>query len=91
MDAGSIPGLTVLRIQHCRELQCSSQVQVQCCCGCGVGWQLQLIQFLAQELPYATGVALKRKKRIWGIKGLLENLCSTGAWESRGVQRMKER
>ena len=27
--------------------------QIPCCCGCGVGWQL----------PYARGVALKRKRK----------------------------
>ena len=31
------------------------------CCGCGVDLQLQL-QFLAWELPYAAGAALKRQR-----------------------------
>ena len=34
----------------------------QCCCGCGVGLSYSSGS-LAQELPYATGVAIKRKKK----------------------------
>ena len=32
------------------------------CCSCGIGWQfVALIQPLASDLPYAMGVALKKK------------------------------
>ena len=40
--------------------------QIWCCSGCayGTGWQLQLQfdPYLGQELPCATGAALKRKE-----------------------------
>ena len=66
-DAGSNPGLTGLRIQHC----CSQGVGHRC------GWDLvllwllprpaavalALIQPLVWELPYAAGAAFKKKKR----------------------------
>ena len=48
--------------------------QILRCCGCSIGQQLQL-QFnpLAWELPYATGMALKRKgKKKWVISKVLE-------------------
>ena len=65
-DVSSIPGL----IQWVKDpallsavLQVTDKAWIPHCCGCGVGRQLQL-QFdpLAWELPYAAGVALKRKK-----------------------------
>ena len=66
-DAVWSPGsLSGLRIQCCYKLQRRSQTQLGSfvyCCGCGAGLQLQLIQPLAQELPYATSEALKRKKK----------------------------
>ena len=40
-------------------------------CGCGVGQQLQ---FLAWELPYATGVALKRKTKKQKTPTMVQNL-----------------
>ena len=42
--AGSIPGLSGLRIRCCLELWCRWQMWLGSgpCCGCGVGWQLQL-------------------------------------------------
>ena len=40
-----------------------------CCYGCGIGrWLQLLIQPPAWGLPYATGAALKRKKKIKGRK-----------------------
>ena len=33
------------------------------CCGCGVGRRLQLIQPLAQELPYAADADRKRNRK----------------------------
>ena len=38
--------------------------QIWHCCSCGVGWELQLrLEFLAWELPYAAGMALKKEKK----------------------------
>ena len=34
------------------------------CCGCGAGQQLQLIQSLAWEPPYAAGVAKTKQNKI---------------------------
>ena len=67
-DQGSIPDLT----QWVKDLalpwavvQVVDVAQILCCCGCGAGQQMQLqLQFdPSLELPYATGVALKRKKK----------------------------
>ena len=44
-------------------VQATDAAQTWGCCGCGAGWQLQLIQPLAWELPYAAGAALKRQKK----------------------------
>ena len=40
------------------------ELRIRRCCGCGIGQQVQL-RFgpLAWEPPYATGMALKRKKK----------------------------
>ena len=40
----SLASLGGLRIQHCRELWCMSQMQLGSwvCCGCGIGWQLSV-------------------------------------------------
>ena len=45
-------------------MQVTDVAGVPHCCGCGVGLQAAaLIQSLAWELPYATGVEQKRKKK----------------------------
>ena len=50
-----------LRIWHCHELWCRSDVaQIWRCCGCGIGLWLQSNATLAWEFPYAVGRALKR-------------------------------
>ena len=49
MQVQALVSLSGLRIQHC--------------CGCGIGGQLQLIQPLAWELPYAAPLTLKRQKQ----------------------------
>ena len=66
-DAGSIPGLT----QWVKDLampQAAAKVtdaaQMRCCCSCGtVHIPAAPIQPLAQELPYAAGMAIKTKKK----------------------------
>ena len=65
-DVGSIPGLTQW-VKHPTlpqaEVQVANAAWIQCCCGCGVGLRLQLqSESLTQELPYAAGLAIKRKK-----------------------------
>ena len=61
--------LSGLRIWRCYRLWCRShEVQILSCWGSGIGWQLQLWFSPAQELPYATGGALKKKKRKKGKK-----------------------
>ena len=48
-------------------------VQIWCCCGCAVGLQVQLrFDLLVWELPYATGITLKRKKKKKKNKILVE-------------------
>ena len=37
---------------------------MQCCCGCGRGRQLQLKFDPSLELPYASGSAIKEKKKL---------------------------
>ena len=37
---------------------------IRYCCGCGVGQSVAPIQPLTQELPYAAGVAVKRKIKL---------------------------
>ena len=38
--------------------------RIECCCGCWIGWQLQLgFHPWPRELPYAEGMAIKRKKK----------------------------
>ena len=64
-DAGSIPGLlSGLRIQHCHELWCRSQMwlgsRVAVAVVLASGHNLNSIP--AWEPPYATGAALKRQK-----------------------------
>ena len=71
-DEGLIPGLVGgLRIQHCCELWCRSQMQLGSRHCCGHCWALLWcrlaaaapVQPLAWKLPYAMGAALKRKKK----------------------------
>ena len=57
MRVRSLASLSGLRIQHSCELGCSLQLQL------GSGIAVALIQSPAWGLPYATGVALKTKKR----------------------------
>ena len=60
----SLASLSGLRIQHCRELWCRSDVAQTWRCS---GWRrlvaMDLIQSLAWELLYAEGVALKGQKK----------------------------
>ena len=63
MQVLSLALLGGLGIWHCRELWYigRSMDWIWHCCGCGVEPRaVALIQALAWELPYATGVALKR-------------------------------
>ena len=65
-EVGSIPGLTQwLRIQHCCELWCRSQMQLESCAavaGVSAGsYSSNLTPNL--EIPYASGAALKRPKK----------------------------
>ena len=61
-DVGSIPG-PAQRVKDPVALQATAvfkdAAQIWCCCACGVGLQLQL--WFDLELPYAAGVAIKRK------------------------------
>ena len=61
-DAGLMPGLA----QWVKDPVLLQAVARICCgCACGVSLQLAaLIPPLARELPYASGGAIKRKKRI---------------------------
>ena len=60
-DVGSIPGFSLSELKDSVLLRAAVYVAdaawIQC--GCGVGWQLQLIQPLAPQLPRASGAALK--------------------------------
>ena len=77
-DAGSIPGLSGLRVWRCCELWCRSQTGLDPT----LQWQRPAaadpIQPLACEPPYATGVAPKSKKKKERkgekITKLIENL-----------------
>ena len=51
-----------LRIWHCCELWCRSQIAARIWCCCGSGVSMAPIRPLAWEPPYAAGVALKRQK-----------------------------
>ena len=44
---------------------CSSGLRIRCCCNCGMAQVAPVVrvQSLAQELPHASGVAKKKKKR----------------------------
>ena len=64
-DAGSICGLAQwVKEQCCCKLQCRSQMQLESgvAVAVAVAGKAAPIQPLAWELPYATGVAIKRKK-----------------------------
>ena len=65
-DVGSIPSLT----QWVKDLVLPQAAWVQCCCGCSRG----LDSITSQELPYAAGVAIKRKKE----KRCMDTICVTG-------------
>ena len=54
----SLAWLSGLNIQHCHKLQCRSQMWLRSCIAVAVA----LIRPLAQQLPYAAGTAIKRKK-----------------------------
>ena len=60
----SLASVSGLRIPHCHELWCSSQMRFGS--GVAVAWlrpvATALIQSIAWEPPYATSVALKRQK-----------------------------
>ena len=58
----SLASLSGFRIRHCHELWCWSQTRLgsPIAEAVGVGRQLQLIQPLAWEPPYAVSAALKR-------------------------------
>ena len=56
---------------HLPSLALLSGLRIQCCCGYGVGHQLQLLfDPLVWEPPYATGAALKSKKKKRQILGV---------------------
>ena len=65
MKAGSLASLSGLRVQHCRELWCRSQMWL------GSGFAVAMavmavaaqMQSLAQELPYAESAAHKKKRK----------------------------
>ena len=40
-----------------------SGLRISCCHSCGVAAAVAQIQSLAQELPYASGAAIKKKKK----------------------------
>ena len=56
----SLASLSGLRIRHCHELQHRSQMQLRSGVAVAVA-TVALIWTLAWELPYTTGVALKKK------------------------------
>ena len=64
--ARSLASLSGLRIHCCRELWCRSQTWLESCIAVVVvctGRAVALIQPLAWELTYVTGMALKSKKK----------------------------
>ena len=64
-DAGSIPGLTQWVKGSGIAVSCDADVaQIPSCCGCGHRLAATaLIRPLTWELPYTTGVTLKRPKK----------------------------
>ena len=66
MWSRSLASLSGLRIWNCHELQCRSQRQLGSGVAVAVVWSSAeaWIRPLAWELPYAGGVALKRKEKI---------------------------
>ena len=58
-EAGLIPGLSGLRIWRCPELGCRLKIWLRSAAAAAAP-----IRPLVQELPYATGVALKSKKKF---------------------------
>ena len=79
-DAGSIPGLSGLRIWRCHELCCRSQMWLGSGCGCGVGsdWTPSL------GTSCTTGMALKIQKKRWLNRRLFFDgmllKCFWGCW-----------
>ena len=61
MRVGSWPHS--VRIQHCPKLQSSSQMQLKFCVAVAVAETSALIPPLVWKLPYAAGVAVKKKKK----------------------------
>ena len=85
MQVWSLASVSGLKIWHCWKLPCRSQMWL----GSGVAWLwLRLAAAapfgpLAQELPFATGVAIKRKKGGGGRSGTFKNHCISGVlWQS---------
>ena len=65
----SLALLSGLRIRHCYELWFGSQTQLGSCIAVAVAGAAP-IQPFAQELPYAAGGALKKKKK-YGAASLI--------------------
>ena len=68
---GSIPGLTRgLRIQHCHELWCRSQMWLGSCDAVALAQAAAVAPIrrpLVWEPPYASGAVLKSKKKGGGL------------------------
>ena len=95
----SLALLSGLRIWRCHNLQCTNAPRILCCCGCVIGcrhssdlallWMWRrlaaaaLIQPLAWELPYATGVAVKRRKKEKTNKETKNQTCDCQQGEER--------
>ena len=69
LQVQSLALLSGLRIQHCCELWCRSQMKLRS----GVAVAVALMQPLAWELSYATGMALKTKKNRSSRHGSVVN------------------
>ena len=63
MRVGSLALISELRIWRCRELWCSLQTWLSLVLLLHRPAAAALIRFLAQELPYAAGVALENKNQ----------------------------
>ena len=56
-DAASIPGLAHLELLQ-TVVYVTDMARIQCCHGCGTGLSCSSGSTLAQQLPYARGVAV---------------------------------